>query len=204
MSKIYHIPVNFNKSGYVLNGLIETRKAVEAGCGALLGLIICQLLPLNNLVLSIVCHLFFMATLAVLGFLGVRGDPFSVFLVNYLRWRAVRKHPFIYNPNGETFSGSPTKMLFEERDAGDVIADALDAFRAKFAKKDPEYIEGKTFRFAQDPTVSRLRSIEEQQKAYTEELAQDAKSEQSDINVDALMQGVTSPTNEKEDANGET
>lgn len=201
MAKIYHIPVNFNKSGYVLNGLIETRKAVEAGCGALLGFLICQILPLNNIVVSIILHLFLMTTFAVIGFLGVRGDPFSVFFVNYLRWRSIRKHPFIYNPNGEVFSGSPTKMLFEEQDAGDYIADALDALRAKFAKESPEYIEGKTFRFAQDPTVARLRSIEEQRKAYSEEAAANP-DEQSDINVDALMRDISSQTNKKEDTDG--
>lgn len=204
MSKIYHIPVNFNKGGYVLNGLIETRKAVEAGCGALLGLLICQILPLNNIVLSIVCHLFFIATFAIIGFIGVRGDPFSVFFMNYLRWRSVRKHPFIYNPNGETFTVSPTEMLFDERDAGDMIADAMDAFRAKFEKEKPEYIEGKTFRFAEDPTVARLRSMEEQRKALAADEEGHAEQSQSendapDINVDTLMQGIAPQATEKED-----
>ena len=37
MAKLYNIPVNFNRSGYVFNGLLETRKAVEAVCGLLIG-----------------------------------------------------------------------------------------------------------------------------------------------------------------------
>lgn len=210
MSKIYHIPVNFNKGGYVLNGLVETRKAVEAGCGALLGLIISQILPINNIVLSIVCHLFFIVTLAIIGFIGVRGDPFSVFFMNYLRWRAVRKHPFIYNPNGEAFTVSPTEMLFDERDAGDMIADAMDAFRAKFEKEKPEYIEGKTFRFAEDPTVARLRSMEEQRRIMAAEEEPPSDQSQSghdtaDINVDTMMQGIVPQATGKEgDTDGQT
>lgn len=208
MAKEYRIPVNFNKGGYVLNGLVETRKAVEAVCGALLGLLICQILPLKNIVLSIVLHLLFIAGFAIVGFVGVRGEPFSVFFINYMRWRRIRRKPYIYNPNGETFSGSPTKMIFEEQDAGDALADVLDAMKAKFQKEKPEYIEGRTFRFQEDPLVERLRNIEEQKKEREEEEAreqQDQTDVSPDIDVDALMNELGFQTSaEGGDTDGQT
>lgn len=191
MAKIYRIPVNFKKGGYVFNGLIETRKVIEAACGALLGLIICQILPLKNIVLSIMLHFVFILSFALVGFIGVRGEPFSVFFMNYVRWRKVRKKPFIYNPNGMTFSGSPTLRIFNEQDAGDVLADWFASFKAKFSKERPEYIEGETFQFAEDPLLIRLQSIEEQQMERAAEAAE-TRSEraENELDVDTLMQEI--------------
>lgn len=195
MAKEYRIPVNIKKGGYILNGLLETRKAVEAVIGALLGFIICQLLPLKGIVLTIVVHFLVMVSFALIGLLGVRGEPFSVFFVNYIHWRKSRKNPFIYNPNGETFTDSPAKMIFEERDAGDALADALDAFKSKFAKNRPEYIEGKTFTFSDDPTVARLQEIEEYKKER-EEMDEENQPEMvgeeahSDIDVSEVMNAL--------------
>lgn len=193
MAKIYRIPVNFKKGGYVFNGLIETRKAVEAVCGALIGLIICQILPLKNIVLSILLHFLFMAVFAIVGFIGVRGEPFSVFFMNYMRWRKIRKKPYIYNPNGMTFAGSPTLRIFNEQDAGDVVADWLASIKAKFAKERPEYIEGETFQFAEDPLLTRLQSIEEQQIERAAEAAQErAERTEKDLDVESLMEDIAS------------
>lgn len=193
MAKIYRIPVNFKKGGYVFNGLIETRKAVEAVCGALIGLIICQILPLKNIVLSILLHFLFIAAFAAVGFVGVRGEPFSVFFMNYMRWRKIRKKPYIYNPNGMTFAGSPTLRIFNEQDAGDVVADWFAAIKAKFAKERLEYIEGETFQFAEDPLLVRLQNIEEQQIERAAEAAQERlERSKTNLNVESLMEEISS------------
>lgn len=193
MAKIYRIPVNFKKGGYVFNGLIETRKAVEAVCGALIGLIICQILPLKNIVLSILLHFLFIAAFAIIGFVGVRGEPFSVFFMNYMRWRKIRKKPYIYNPNGMTFAGSPTLRIFDEQDAGDVVADWLASIKARFAKERPEYIEGETFQFAEDPLLTRLQSIEEQQIERAAEAAHErTERTEKDLDVESLMEDIAS------------
>lgn len=202
MAKEYIIPHNFNKSGYVLNGMIETRKAVEAGCGAVIGFLICQILPLKNPVWSIIIHILLIGLLGVIGFIGVRGDPTSVFLRNYWRWRKIRKKPFIYNPNGEAFVGSPTELIFEERDAGDIIADALDAFKEKFKPEKPEYVEGKTFMFAADPTLARLRDLSEQrdERKAAEELEAQINATPADpdnINIDDMVGSLAEPSQEK-------
>ena len=196
MAKIYTIPVNFNRSGYVLNGLLETRKAIEAVCGLLLGFVVCKFIPIKGMVLNIVVHTLLMGTFGLLGLFGVRGDPFSVFLSNYLRWRKLRKKPYIYNPHGVAFPDAPAKMVFAEQDAGDFLADLADSFRNKFAKEKPVYTEGETFKFADDPLVERLRNIEEQQKeALAEQSEKDVvptqpEAEPATVDLDILMEGI--------------
>lgn len=209
MAKEYRIPVNIKKGGYVLNGLLETRKAVEAVIGALLGFIVCQLLPLKGIVVIIVFHFLFIVSFALIGLLGVRGEPFSVFFVNYIHWKRNRKKPFIYNPNGETFAGSPTKMIFEERDAGDAMADMLDALKARFAKERPEYIEGKTFTFSEDPLVARLHDIEQMQQERLQQESEEPQSmvgeeAQADIDVSRVIDALEQQTqNESGETDGE-
>lgn len=196
MSKLYNIPVNFNRSGYVFNGLLETRKAVEAVCGLLLGLLVCKFLPLKGLVMKIVAHTFFMGAFGLLGLFGVRGDPFSVFFLNFLRWRKLRKKPYIYNPHGMTFAEAPAKMVFAEQDAGDLIADLLDGLHSKFSKPKPVYTEGETFKFADDPVLERLRMLEEQQnELLAQQAAEQAEMEESapspgTVDLDVLLEGI--------------
>lgn len=160
MAKIYQIPVNFNQSGYVFNGLIETRRAIEGGAGALLGFLFCRLLPLSG-VASISIYVFFMLALAALGYFGIRGELISSCVVYVWKWRKIRKKPYLYNPNGEAYAISATQVHMDETAIQDIVADVLDDIRAKFDKAPPEYIEGKTFVFAEDPLAERIRSAQE-------------------------------------------
>lgn len=163
MSKIYHIPVNFNQSGYVFNGLIETRKAVEAVGGVLLGYLICKLLPLPSGLVSISIYVFVCLLMGMIGFVGIRGEPISSYLIYRHKWKKIRKKPFIYNPNGEVFAMPTAQVILDEPAIQDALADAWENFTAKFQQKQSDYVLGETFRFAEDPMIARMKNAQEQQ-----------------------------------------
>jgi hypothetical protein len=179
MAKIYQIPVNFNQSGYIFNGLIETRRAIEAGAGALIGFLICRLLPLSGIA-SISVYLFVMLILGALGYFGIRGELISSYVVYVWKWRKIRKKPYLYNPNGEAFAISAAQVHMDETAIQDVVADVLDDLRSKFDKAPPEYIEGKTFVFAEDPLAEKIRSAQEEMDEDEDEYEDDYEAGEHD------------------------
>lgn len=178
MAKEYYIPVNFNQSGRVFNGLIETRKAVEACCGVLLGFLLCKLLPLPKGVVAISFYVFFCVGLGLFGFIGIRGEPVSTFLWYVWKWKKIRKKPYFYDPNGDAYTVTSSQIYMEEASAQDALADLVDGFRDRFSREAPEYIEGVTYTFAEDPFQERLRNAQERQQ---EDQASDENSADSDV-----------------------
>lgn len=179
MENKYNIPVNYNRSGYVLNGMVQTRKAVEAGVGALIGYIICNLLPLQGGIQSISYYILICGFFAMFGLAGIRGEPISTYFLNFCRWRKIRKKPYFYNPNGKAYSLSAADVMLESPDMRDKFADILDKMRSSLSSPEPEYIEGQTFRFAEDPLYERLdQAVEEKQKISPE--SSEAADKQSD------------------------
>lgn len=168
MAKIYRIPVNFNQSGYVFNGLIETRKAWEAAGGAVIGFLLCRLLPLSG-VIAISIYLMVMLIFALIGLRGIQGEPVTSYLFHMWNWLKIRKKPYLYNPNGETYTVSASQVHMDETSMQDMLADAWDSIRSKFESEAPEYIEGKTFVFASDPLTERLKDAQERQNEENEE-----------------------------------
>lgn len=156
MKKRFIIPMNFMESGYVLNGAVSLRNAIEAGVMALLGFWVCKLLPLPGGVDAIPYYIFIIAPIAMIGLYGIQGDPISVFVMNYVRWNRRRK-PYFYSGHSEAYTQEVVDYMHDSANFRDMIADAVDKMRKKMSSDDIDYIEGETFRFASDPVQEALK-----------------------------------------------
>lgn len=158
--QVYHIPTNFKDAGYVFNGMIAVRNAIDAVVFALIGFLIASLLPFSDDG-ALSGYILIIGLFALIGFSGIRGIPVSVFLVDAIRWRNRRK-PYLYNHHGTSFSMTAAEVMLTEPQLRNKIADALDKMKDSMASKRMEYIEGETFQFAEDPELEALRYAEEQ------------------------------------------
>ncbi len=161
MKDKYIIPANFMETGYVLNGAVAWRNAIEGVILGILGYSICNILPLPGGLDNITYYILIIFPMALLGLTGVQGDPLSVFIVDVLKWRKRRK-PYLYNNHGLAYTQAAADKLFEAPQFRDMLADAIEKMRNSMAEEDMEYIEGVTFRFADDPEAEALRSAQEE------------------------------------------
>lgn len=158
--QVYHIPTNFKDAGYVFNGMIAVRNAIDAVVMGLIGFLFASLLPFDK-EKSISGYILIVGVFAMIGFFGIRDIPVSTFIADALRWRGRRK-PFLYNHHGTSYSMTAAELMLTEPQLRNKIADMLDKVQESMASKRIEYIEGETFRFAEDPELEALRYAEEQ------------------------------------------
>ena len=176
MAKQYTIPMNINQSGRMLNGLLETRRVIEAAAGAVIGFIFCSIIPLPMGAFKISLYVFVCLLLAFIGFIGIQGEPVSRFLLFWWKWRKVRKKPYFYNYACRTFTVSAAELHIEEAE-NNALADMLDHLKAKLSSAPAEHTEGETFVFAEDPVEQWLLAAQEQRSAQTGETDQPAAPE---------------------------
>lgn len=172
MKEQYIIPTNFMETGYVLNGAVSVRNAIEAVILALFGFGICKLLPLPDGIESISYYIFIVAPFAMFGLYGIQGDPISVFVLDFIKWRR-RRNPCFYNMHGQAYTQEAAEMLEDAPQFRDMLADMVDSVRRKMATEDMDYVEGETFRFAEDPEQAALKQAQEDIAAKKEEAARE-------------------------------
>lgn len=180
MARIYQIPVNFQQSGYVFNGMIATRNLVDAAVLFLTGLMFASLLPFEGYS-KLSGYILIGGSFAIVGITGINGIPCSTYLLDYYRWTKRRK-PYLYNAHGGVFAMSSADLLLSEPQLRDTLADAIDSVKAAMSKDQPEYIEGETFEFAEDPELAALRDAEERE---AEEKAEALRKEKEQREAEA-------------------
>ena len=168
MKDKFIIPANFMESGYVLNGAVSVRNAVEACVLVLLGYFICTLLPLPEGLDAITYYILIMGPLGLIGLYGIQGDPISVFILEMFKWYR-RRNPCFYNAHGEAYTQEAAEYLMDTPQLRDMVADVIDDLRKKMASEETVYVEGETFRFATDPEREALRQAQEELKTKREE-----------------------------------
>lgn len=179
MKRNYVIPMNFMETGYVLNGAVSIRNAIEAGVLGVLAFFLCKLLPLPSGTDGIAAHIFIISPFMFVGAMGIQGDPISVFVIDFLKWRK-RRMPSFYSTHSEAYTQEAVEMILDAPQMRDVIADMIDSMKEKMASEEVVYVEGKTFRFADDPEQAALKQAQEElqakkaeeEKQRAEELAQ--------------------------------
>lgn len=176
MKKQYIIPMNYMETGYVMNGAVSIRNAVEGGVLGVLGILLCRLLPLPSGTDAITYYILIAGPLAMLGFAGIQGDPISVFVLDYFKWRKRRK-PCFYSSHGEAYTQEAADMLMDAPQLRDMIADSLLALRNRLRSEDIYYVEGQTFEFAVDPEQAALKQAEANILAKRTEALQKAQEE---------------------------
>lgn len=195
----YIIPVNYDTPGAVMNGMISFQKMVDIAWLALVGFLIARLVPVSP-EKAVSVYVLFIGFFAFIGFIGVPGQniPISTFLIDLLDWRRRRK-PYLYNNHGAAYSLSAADVMLNTPDFRDSLADALDKAWNTMRKKQPEYIEGETFQFADDPELVEIEEAErriqeeaEEEKtatATTKKQKQDA-APSTELNFDQISQNI--------------
>ena len=188
MKKHFVIPTNFMETGYVFNGMFAIRNVVEGIILGILGFFICKIIPMPDSEIAISYYIMIIFPLFMLGAVGVQGDPLSVFILDFFKWRKRRK-PYFYSNHGEAYTQEAADMLLEAPQLRDFIADAIDKTKAKFATEEIDYVEGETFRFAEDPEQEALRIAQEELQAKrNQELADAMAAKQISVNAQANEQ----------------
>jgi hypothetical protein len=159
----YTIPNNFKDSGYIFNGQIAVRNAIDAIIMGLIGVLIAWLIPAEGPT-KISVFILFAGLLGMAGLVGVKGVPLSTFLLDFVGWRKRRKKPFLYNDHGESFAMSSADIALESGSIRDMIADLLLGMKSKVASEGKRYVEGENFVFAADPELEALRFAEQEQQ----------------------------------------
>lgn len=154
MRKIYRIPENIMKGSKVFNGTIELRNFVEGCILVLLGLFACRFIPVrpDN---KISLYILICAPLFLIGIKGIQGDPVSSFVRCFIHWMRNKK-PYLRNPHGLAYDKRSSDLMFEDTEWRKALGDFIKSLKKKYTKK-KKFIEGKTFRFAEDPEWSYLR-----------------------------------------------
>lgn len=174
MARIYQIPTNFQQSGYAFNGMIAVRNLVDAAVLFLIGIFVASLFPFEGYS-KLSGYILIGGLFAIVGVTGINGVPCSTYLIDFYRWTKRRK-PYLYNTHGGVYTISSADLLLNEPQLRDSIADAIDSMKEAMMKNQPDYIEGETFEFADDPELVALkdaeqRMMEEQEEKRQEELS---------------------------------
>ena len=197
----YRIPTNYTKAGKVFRGMIPLRNMIDAVILGIFGVLVASLLPLEGDA-AISGYILIIGLFAVVGIIGIQGTPVSVYVIDAVRWLKRRKHPFLYNFHGGTFTVSAADVMLSEPQLRDSLADAIDKVRAAMAPKKPVYIEGETFQFADDPELERLKAAqraldEENESEENEILAEEDSSintqepaESGDIDINSIIEHI--------------
>lgn len=174
MKKNYIIPMNFMETGYILNGAVSIRNAIEGGVLGVLAYLLCRLLPLPEGMDAISYYIFIIAPFVLIGAYGVAGDPLSVFVIDFFKWRK-RRNPCFYSTHGEAYTQEAAELVLDAPQMRDLIADVVDSIKSKMATEEIQYVEGQTFRFADDPEQAALRQAQDELQAKKNEASKNSE-----------------------------
>jgi len=158
--KLYRIPTNYSQSGKVFRGMIDKRNLVDAIILGVIGYFLASLLGFDG-DSAISGYILIIGLFFVFGIIGIHGIPVSVYVIDAKRWRKRKKKPYLYNNHGGVYTVSAADIMLNAPQLRDTLADAIDRVRAALTPKKPDYIEGETFQFAEDPELLALQAAQE-------------------------------------------
>lgn len=172
--EVYTIPDNFIKDGYILNGNIRFRNAVEAALMTGATALIFWNLPIHDWIIKLSVTITFSTPMLLIGIIGVNGDPISVFLKKALHWFQ-SKRILLYNGKVATVHTRPVESVLNRELPRDKIVYALGNFKRSHGAKDHDVlVEGRDFVFTDDDD---FRREEAREKESVRKAEMDAKKE---------------------------
>ena len=156
MENRYYFPQSYTTKTRLFNGLIDLRHAIDAGLLALLGYIICRLLPIPRGIDGLSYYTFVCVPLALIGFHGLWGDAISTTLYHAILWSRHKK-PYIYSNSNQAYPFSVWDVYADRKSFRDRIAGAYQNYQQKHAVADLSYTIGTDFEFAEDPDQASLK-----------------------------------------------
>ena len=189
-AKRYRIPDNFMDESRIFRGTVRTRFFLEGCIMALAAAVPAWLIPVSSRMMRISTAVILCGIPLMIGVLGINGDPISVVLRNLKKWRKSRGI-MLYNRETAALKISPLSAALEEKQANDAFIDMVERYRGnQKAKREAEiFIEGVTFRFAEDADLKPL---------YADRLA-DEDSDEFPVSPQDLSQAPTKNDSEKSD-----
>lgn len=169
--EVYTIPDNFIKDGYIANGNIRFRNAVEAALLTGVTALILWSLPIQDWTIRLTTTVTFSTPMLIIGIIGVNGDPLSVFLRNAWHWFQ-SKRVLLYNGKIATVHTRPVESALNKELPRDKIVYALGNMKKS---REPDshdiLVEGRDFVFSDDDEFRREETREKEARKKAEEAA---------------------------------
>lgn len=163
--QIYYIPDNYMEEGRILQGAVKVKNLVQ-GILFALPLALVGWTAAENIKFKIVLAIILAGPVLFLGIVGFNDDSLVTVIKSYKEWNK-NKALKLYNPNPTPFYASPTDTIFSREQTKDKIVGAYEERQRQRleAHLNAEMVEGKTFEFAEDPTVKKYHN-ESQKPVY--------------------------------------
>ena len=195
--RIYHIPSNFNDSGYAFNGMFKKRNLIDAAIFGSVAFTIASLIPLPPEI-SWTVRLTLTGVAVGISVNGIDDIPMTAYLIDLLHWLRRRDICF-YNPHSKFFTERAADVILSQQQFGDSVANTIDRVSSAVHKRRPDYVEGENFQFADDPEQEMLQAFLDYQaaeSAATESPEQKTTSpaphdsQAQELNLDELTRSI--------------
>lgn len=148
------------------------RNVIEGVILALFMLSIAMSIPVTGMSMRITLVCILCLPAAILGLIGIGGDPVSTYFSNMLSWQKT-KGIILYNGSMRFYEETPVDAMMKQPDIRDKVVTMLEERRQKKMAKDRQevMVEGVTFEFAQDKDEAGIlaRKAPKEGSAITEE-----------------------------------
>lgn len=137
--------------------MIKSRFLIEGCIFSLFTGLPSLLIPVSSTDMRVTISIVFFGIPIVLGVHGINGDSLSVVLKSAWSWLRTRGI-MLYNHETVALKMTPLDGMQSERRVGDTLVNVIDNMvEARKRRLDEvEYVEGVTFKFAEDPTLKKL------------------------------------------------
>lgn len=166
--RTYIFPNNVVSGGRILG--FGLRNVFEGVVLAFFMLVIAMSIPVTGMSMRITLVCILCLPAAILGFIGIGGDPVSTYFSNMLSWQKT-KGIILYNGSMRFYEETPVDAMMKQPDIRDKVVAILDERRQKKMARDSQtvMVEGVTFEFVQDKEAGILaRKAPKEGPAITE------------------------------------
>ena len=186
---VYSIPANYIDSGRILNGMLKTRNAIEAGFAVFFGFVFLSMIPFSSSSIKVTVMTAILGPIGIFCIVGVNDGPASSFVHSMLHWR-FKRGVMKFNDDANPLKTTALSAMSMRRTPADSLAKSIKEWKEKQVIKQLQDEEDITF--LKDPHVENINRIymsyEERTKSREEN---DGNNESNSESFDvSLLQDV--------------